>query len=295
MDRSPSTITPQLLVADEDHTACTFLPDNLIADGYHVDVATTGNDALAYLRGTAPDLILADVNGNTLALVDQVRSGEQGLCAAPPDTPIIALTSHADEVHRVRLLERGSDDVIAKPFSYPELRARVQAVLRRTAPRQPGAVLTAGPVRIDRRRRTVTVGNRAVEVRGLEYALLCALGRGTHPGVHAQRAHERDLGLHGRAHTDPRQSRQPTADQAGQRHPPPGHQRLGRRLPAHRWAIALEAMTPARHERGQQDLGSLGVGGGQPLRPWPRRLWRSSDWRPARQSLAYSKESLPIA
>ncbi len=75
----------------------------------------------------------------------------------------------------MRLLERGSDDVIAKPFSYPELRARVEAVLRRTAPRQPGAVLTAGPVRIDRRRRTVTVGDRAVEVRGLEYALLCAL------------------------------------------------------------------------------------------------------------------------
>jgi DNA-binding response OmpR family regulator len=67
------------------------------------------------------------------------------------------------------------NDVVGKPFSYPELRARVQAVLRRTAPRQPGAVPTAGPVRIDRRRRTVTVGDRAVDVRGLEYALLCVL------------------------------------------------------------------------------------------------------------------------
>jgi DNA-binding response OmpR family regulator len=175
MDRSHNDVATRLLVADEDETAYTFLQDNLTADGYHVDVATTGNDALAYLRDTAPDLILADVNGNTLRLVDHVRSGEQGLCAASPDTPIIALTSHADEVHRVRLLQRGSDDVIAKPFSYPELRARVQAVLRRTAPRQPGAVVTAGPVRIDRRQRTVTVGNRDVELRGLEYALLCAL------------------------------------------------------------------------------------------------------------------------
>jgi CheY-like chemotaxis protein len=41
-------------------------------------------------------------------------------CAAPPDTPIIALTQHPDQVHRVRLLQRGSDDVIVKPFSYPE-------------------------------------------------------------------------------------------------------------------------------------------------------------------------------
>ena len=75
----------------------------------------------------------------------------------------------------MRLLQRGSDDVIAKPFSYPELRARVEAVLRRMAPREPGAIVSAGPVRIDRRCRTVPVGNRAVEVRGLEYALLCAL------------------------------------------------------------------------------------------------------------------------
>jgi DNA-binding response OmpR family regulator len=75
----------------------------------------------------------------------------------------------------VRLLERGSDDVIAKPFSYPELRARVQAVLRRTAPRQSSAVITAGPLRIDRRRRAVTVRERAVELRALEYALLCTL------------------------------------------------------------------------------------------------------------------------
>lgn len=175
MDGFHTDITPQLLVADEDQTTCSFLHDNLSADGYRVDSATTSNTAFAYLRAAAPDLILVDVNGNTLALVDQVRSSEQGLCAASPDTPIIALTQRDDEVHRVRLLERGSDDVIVKPFSYPELRARVQAVLRRMAPRQAGAVLSAGPVRIDRRRRAVTVGDRNVELRGLEYALLCAL------------------------------------------------------------------------------------------------------------------------
>ena len=175
MDHSRADITGRLLVADEDEITCTFLRDNLIADGYQVDTASTHNAALAHLRDATPDLILVDVNGSTLTLVDHVRAGEQGLCAAAPDTPIIALTSHTDEVHRVRLLERGSDDVITKPFSYPELRARVQAILRRTAPRQPGAVLAAGPVRIDRRRCAVTVGDRAVELRGLEYALLCAL------------------------------------------------------------------------------------------------------------------------
>lgn len=170
-----NTEPARLLIADEDPTTCAFLRDNLTADGYHADTVTATNGALAYLRAAAPDLILVDVNGSTLALVDHVRTGEQGLCAAAPDTPIIALTSHADEVHLVRLLERGSDDVIVKPFSYPELRARIEAVLRRTAPRQASAVVTAGPVRIDRRQRRVSVGDHDAELRGLEYALLCAL------------------------------------------------------------------------------------------------------------------------
>ena len=64
-------------------------------------------------------------------------SADPALCAIASDTPVIILTTHPDELHHVRLLERGGDDVIAKPFSYVELRARIAAVLRRTAPRQP--------------------------------------------------------------------------------------------------------------------------------------------------------------
>lgn len=67
------------------------------------------------------------------------------MCAIASDTPVIVLTAHPEELHRVRLLDRGGDDVIAKPFSYPELRARIAAVLRRTAPRQPQPVLNRGP------------------------------------------------------------------------------------------------------------------------------------------------------
>ena len=70
---------------------------------------------------------------------------------------MIVLTVHVGELHRVRLLERGCEDVAAKPFSYTELRARIAAVLRRTAPRQPRPTITAGDLRVDLHDRRVTI------------------------------------------------------------------------------------------------------------------------------------------
>jgi DNA-binding response OmpR family regulator len=89
---------------------------------------------------------------------------------------VIVLSSHSEQLHRTRLLERGADDVIAKPFSYGELRARINAVLRRTAPRQPSAVICAGGLRVDLRQRRVTRAGEPISVSATEYRLLCALG-----------------------------------------------------------------------------------------------------------------------
>jgi DNA-binding response OmpR family regulator len=164
-----------LLLADEDEITRAFLQDNLTADGYHVDTAPDRNQALARLRTTTPDLIVVDVNGQTLGLLDWLRGADSSLCAAATEPPVIVLTSNAEELHRVRLLERGGDDVLLKPFSYPELRARIAAVLRRTAPRQPRPILIAGPVRIDLRDRSVSVDERVVELSAVEYQLLCQL------------------------------------------------------------------------------------------------------------------------
>ena len=118
---------------------------------------------------------MVDVNGSTLALLDWLRGADSALCAAAIDTPVIVLTSRSEEVHSVRLLERGGDDVVVKPFSYPELRARIAAVLRRTMPRQPRPLLIAGPVRVDLRDRSVSVDARPVELSAVEYRLLCHL------------------------------------------------------------------------------------------------------------------------
>lgn len=95
--------------------------------------------ALELLAGH-PDALIADVN-NTLGLVDAVR-GETGPWV-DPQRPILVLTSDAGELHRTRLLERGADDVLTKPHSYPELRARLGALLRRARARRAPLVLRA--------------------------------------------------------------------------------------------------------------------------------------------------------
>jgi len=126
-----------ILLADEDDATRAYLTTNLTADGYRVRAAEDRAKAIALLSLDQPDLIIADVNGHTLDLVDAVRSGDGLASHLDPDTPMIVLSERADEIHRIRVLERGGDDVIAKPFSYAELRARVAAVLRRRAPAPP--------------------------------------------------------------------------------------------------------------------------------------------------------------
>ena len=286
MNRSRSDIAPQLLIAEEDRATCTFLRDNLTADGYRIDLATTHNAALAHLRQAAPDLILVDVNGHTLELVDHVRSGDPGLCAGGPDTPIIALTSRPDELHRVRLLERGSDDVILKPFCYPELRARVQAVLRRIGPRQPSVILTAGPLRIDRRRHTVTVDERTIELRALEYALLCVLA--AEPDRVFTRT-ELMNAIWGYAGTATR-----TLDSHASR------LRIKLANDTHRlvinvWGVGYRLMDAAVAQRRGLSTGPGHGSGAGSRHTFARRLGRSSDWGPARPGARVQRRSLPIA
>ena len=127
-----STTTSTILLAEEHDATRAFLADNLTADGYRVLVAPDRAKALALLSDRAPDLILVDVNGQTLELLDAVRSGEGIAGRADPDTPLIVLSRDADRLQRIRVLERGGDDVVRKPFAYPELRARIAAVLRRS-------------------------------------------------------------------------------------------------------------------------------------------------------------------
>jgi DNA-binding response OmpR family regulator len=169
------TTTSTILVADEHDATRSFLADNLTADGYRVLIAPDRAKALALLGTSRPDLILVDVNGRTLELLDAIRSGEGLAGRADPDTPLIVLSRDADRLQRIRVLERGGDDVVRKPFAYPELRARIAAVLRRSEMRRSARIVRAGSIAIDVRSREVRVADRLVELSAKEYDLLVTL------------------------------------------------------------------------------------------------------------------------
>jgi len=164
-----------ILLAEEQDATRSFLASNLAADGYRVLVAPDRAKALALLATSHPDLVVVDINGQTLALLDAIRSGDGIAGQVDPDIPLIVLSRDADRLQRIRVLERGGDDVVRKPFAYPELRARIAAVLRRSEIRRGARVLRAGPVVIDVRSREVRVSGRPVELSDKEYRLLVTL------------------------------------------------------------------------------------------------------------------------
>lgn len=153
-----------VLVIEEDEVAREFLADNLALDRYTVRTADSREKGLAILSVDQPDVIVVDVNGQTLDLIDAVRTGDGLAGRVDPDTPLIVLTARVDELHRIRALDRGGDDVLAKPYSYPELRARIAALLRRARARRAPRVLHVGELRID-------ITSRAVQFRESELAL----------------------------------------------------------------------------------------------------------------------------
>ena len=96
--------TRSILLAEEDAAARAFLADNLTADGYEVLLAENRPAALSVLEARQPDLVVCDVNGETLGLLDAVRHGDGVAARVDPDTPLIVLTARGDELARRALL-----------------------------------------------------------------------------------------------------------------------------------------------------------------------------------------------
>jgi DNA-binding response OmpR family regulator len=174
MQDTPATI----LVAEDDATTRTFLADELTADGYELLVADCAKDALRLLETKFPDLAIVDVglpDASGLEIVRRVRDADGVTSRIDPDTPLLLLSGRCAEVDRIRGFERGADDYVAKPFSYPELRSRVGALLRRSDGRRRAGRIRVGALEIDPGSRTVRVDGRPVELTQKEYALLRVL------------------------------------------------------------------------------------------------------------------------
>ena len=167
--------THTILLVEEHEQTRAFLADQLTCDGYEILLADSRRHALHLLSSHHPQLVLADINGETLGLLDAVRGGEGLAGEIDPSTPMIVLTARAGELERVRFFDRGGDDVVAKPFSYPELRGRIRAVLRRAYAQRPAPVTRIGALSIDHRAREAAVAGRPLKLAAKEFELLRCL------------------------------------------------------------------------------------------------------------------------
>jgi DNA-binding response OmpR family regulator len=160
----------RLLLVEDDVTISVPLREGLIREGFEVEVAATGAEALA---APTADLVLLD-----LGLPDlEGRVVCQELRARSP-VPIIVVTARGDEIDRVVLLELGADDYVVKPFGFRELVARIRAVLRRSTGDGAPAVaptIKVGELTIDRRTRAVHYTGAPVALTPKEYDLLVCL------------------------------------------------------------------------------------------------------------------------
>ena len=174
MDAALATI---LLV--EDHTPTrTFLADNLAADGYAVLEADCAAAAHDLIETAFPDIAIVDLglpDRDGLELVRDVRAADRIADRTDPDLPILILSGRTGELARLRGFERGADDYVVKPFSYPELHARLTALLRRSVRRPRSGRRRIGPLEIDVLARQAWVDGKRVKLAKKEFALLQAL------------------------------------------------------------------------------------------------------------------------
>ena len=165
--------TPRILVVEDEPALRRFLVPTLTGQGYQVLTAATAAEGLALARSHNPDLVLLD-----LGLPDQDGMDVLRQLRLWSARPILILSARNQERDKVRALDEGADDYLAKPFGAAELLARLRVALRRTIQTEAGeTVVAGGSLRVDLARREVSLEGRPVHLTTLEYRLLEALVR----------------------------------------------------------------------------------------------------------------------
>jgi DNA-binding response OmpR family regulator len=161
-----ATTGPRILVVDDEDAILDFVELGLRYEGFDVELARDGLEALASITNRRPDLILLDLNLPGLDGLDVCRRVRQ-----MTDVPIIMLTARGDVDERVEGLEAGADDYLPKPFKFKEVLARVRAVLRRRTSAVE-RILKFGDLGLNRDTREVFLAGRPVYLTPRELDLL---------------------------------------------------------------------------------------------------------------------------
>lgn len=161
---------PRVMIAEDEESLAVLLRYNLESEGYAVEHAARGDEAELRLKENAPDILLLDWMLPGLSGIELMR--RLRMWPRTERLPVIMLTARGEEDERVRGLNLGADDYIVKPFSVPELMARVQALLRRSHPALAARVLRLGDVELDRDTRRARRGGDEVHLGPTEFRLL---------------------------------------------------------------------------------------------------------------------------
>ena len=165
-----ASATPRILVVEDEETLSVLLTYNLEAEGFVVECCERGDEADIRMQENPPDLVILDwmlpgVSGLEICRRMRARQATRSL-------PVIMLTARGEESERVRGLSTGADDYMVKPFSVPELIARVRALLRRASPDRVASRLSAGNLELDRQNWRVHRGGRTIHLGPTEFRLL---------------------------------------------------------------------------------------------------------------------------
>ncbi|MCS6842452.1 MAG: response regulator transcription factor [Roseiflexus sp.] len=156
-----------ILIVEDEAEIAGYLRRGLTFEGYNVEIATDGRQALDIARERPPDLVVLDL---MLPGIDGLEVARR--LRAASDVPIIMLTARDAVPDRVAGLEAGADDYLIKPFAFEELLARIRVQLRRRQRGDTTTVLRYGPLTMDLAAHEVTIGDRRVDLTAKEYDLL---------------------------------------------------------------------------------------------------------------------------
>lgn len=164
----------RVLIVEDEPGVSQFIEQGLVESGYAVDVAQDGEEGLEYALGAEYDVIILDImlpKMNGLDVLQEIRNHRLKY-------PVLLLTARDGLEDRVKGLDAGADDYLVKPFAFPELLARIRALLRRP-PLQANPVLKIADLEMDTARREVRRGKKIIELSPREFSLLELLLR--HP------------------------------------------------------------------------------------------------------------------